>query len=59
MRFEVVEVTDGWVVRSSDGDELARFDDQDAALLDVADRLSKADASEPASLSVRYQPRAV
>lgn len=57
MRFEVVEVTDGWVVRSSDGCELARYADQDTALHDVADRLSKADASEPASLSVRYQAR--
>lgn len=57
MRYEVVEVSDGWVVRSSDGYELGRFADQDTALHDVADRLSKADASESASLSVRYQAR--
>ncbi|MFZ5720670.1 MAG: hypothetical protein ACOY5Y_14530 [Pseudomonadota bacterium] len=57
MRYEVVEVTGGWIVRSGDGCELARFPDQDTALQDVADRLSNADASEPASLSVRYQAR--
>lgn len=57
MRYEVVQVSDGWVVRSSDGCELARYLDQDRALQDVADRLSQADASEPASLSVRYQAR--
>lgn len=57
MRYEVIEVPDGWIVRSSDGRELAQFADQDTALQDVADRLSKADASEPASLSVRYQAR--
>ena len=56
MRYEVVEDTGEWIVRSN-GRELARFGDQDAALHDVALRLRDADASEPASISVRYQAR--
>ena len=36
MRFEVVQEEDAWIVRS-EGLELARFDDQDTALIDVAD----------------------
>ncbi|HZZ35880.1 MAG TPA: hypothetical protein VFE03_09155 [Caulobacteraceae bacterium] len=56
MRYEVVEDTGEWIVRS-DGCELARYRDQDTALNDVAQRLRDADASEPASLSVRYQSR--
>ncbi|HEY0650560.1 hypothetical protein [Phenylobacterium sp.] len=57
MRYEVVEDTGEWIVRS-DGCELARYPDQDAALHDVADRLRDADGSTPASLSVRYQSKA-
>ncbi|MBL8770591.1 MAG: hypothetical protein JNK30_04350 [Phenylobacterium sp.] len=57
MRFEVVEVPDGWVVRS-EGRDLARYADQDAALADVAERLSRAEAGEPAGLSVRFQRKA-
>jgi hypothetical protein len=57
MRYEVVEETGEWIVRS-EGFELARFTDQDAALQDVATRLRGADGSTPASLSVRYQPKA-
>lgn len=56
MRYEVVEDTGVWIVRS-DGRELARFADQDTALQDVARRLRDADASAPASISVRYQAR--
>ena len=56
MRYEVVEDTGEWIVRS-DGCELARYPDQDAALHDVADRLRNADSSTPASLSVRYQAK--
>jgi hypothetical protein len=56
MRYEVVEDTGEWIVRS-DGCELARYADQDTALNDVAERLREADASAPASLSVRYQSR--
>lgn len=56
MRYEVVEDTGEWIVRSEAG-ELARFTDQDSALHDVADRLREADGSAPASLSVRYQNR--
>ena len=57
MRYEVVEDLGEWIVRS-DGAELARYADQDSALHDVADRLRDADGSTPASLSVRYQPKA-
>ena len=56
MRYEVVEDTGEWIVRTN-GRELARFGDQDAALHDVALRLRDADSSEPASISVRYQAR--
>jgi len=56
MRFEVVEEQDLWVVRS-EGRELARFNDQDSALNDVAARLREADADAPAKLSVRYLSR--
>jgi hypothetical protein len=56
MRFEVVEEADAWIVRS-EGCELARFGDQEAALSDVADRLRAADSREPAALSVRFQAK--
>lgn len=56
MRYEVIEDSGEWIV-ASDGRELARFNDQDAALHDVADRMRDADASSPASISVRYQAR--
>jgi hypothetical protein len=56
MRFEVVEEADEWVVRS-EGCELARFSNQEAALHDVADRLRNVDAREPAKLSVRFRAR--
>lgn len=57
MRYEVVEDTGEWIVRS-EGSELARFSDQDAALHDVASRMRDADGSTPASLAVRYQAKA-
>ena len=57
MRYEVVEDRGEWIVRS-EGCELGRFANQDAALHDVAGRMRNADASTPASLSVRYQPKA-
>ena len=56
MRFEVVEEADEWIVRS-EGCELARFGDQEAALHDVAERLRHADSTTPAALSVRFQPK--
>ena len=56
MRFEVVEEEGAWIVRS-EGRELARFDTQDTALSDVADRLRQADGASPVSLAVRYQAR--
>ncbi|HEX7947859.1 MAG TPA: hypothetical protein VF495_24550 [Phenylobacterium sp.] len=58
MRYEVIEESDDWVV-ASEGQELARYGDQDTALNDVATRLKEADASSPASLSVRYKTRTV
>lgn len=57
MRYEVVEELGEWVVRN-EGGELARYEDQDRALQDVADRLRDADTAEPASLSVRYSRKA-
>jgi hypothetical protein len=57
MRFEVVEEEGAWIVRS-EGEELARFESQDTALSDVADRLRDADGSQPVSLAVRYQSKA-
>lgn len=57
MRYEVVEDEQGWSVQC-DGLELARFDHQDAALNDVADRLRAVDTSVTSSLSVRYKVRA-
>jgi hypothetical protein len=56
MRYEVIEDTGEWIVRR-EGAELARYEQQDAALSDVAGRLRDADASQAASLSVRYQAR--
>lgn len=56
MQFEVVELEGEWVV-CSEGCELARFQDQAAALNDVAIRLKTANPDGPARLSVRYQAR--
>jgi hypothetical protein len=56
MKFEVVESAGEWIVRR-EGQEVARFAAQDEALNDVAARLRDADASQPASLSMRYQRR--
>lgn len=56
MKFEVVESAGEWIVRR-EGQEVARFAAQDEALNDVAARLREADASQPASLSMRYQRR--
>ncbi|MFN3582489.1 hypothetical protein [Phenylobacterium sp.] len=56
MKFEVVECGGEWIVRR-EGQEVARFGAQDEALNDVAARLREADASQPASLSMRYQRR--
>jgi hypothetical protein len=57
MRFEVVESSGEWIVQS-DGVELARYGEQDAALNDIAERLrGVASAGRSVSLSVRYQSR--
>lgn len=56
MKYEVVETAGEWVV-SHNGVELARFGGQDEALNDVALRLRDADATQSASLSMRYEPR--
>lgn len=56
MRYEVVEEEGEWIVLS-DGRELARFRDQDAALSDVAQRLRAASTDGSARLSVRYARR--
>lgn len=57
MRYEVVENFGEWIVRRG-GEEVARYDDQDKALNDVAERLREVGEGEPASLSVQYQTRA-
>jgi len=57
MKFEVVETGGEWVV-SREGEELARFAEQDQALNDVAGRLRGADADQPTTLSMRYERRA-
>lgn len=57
MRFEVVEDADAWIVRRR-GCELGRYADQKKALNAVADCLRGADASQPASLAMRYRPKA-
>lgn len=56
MKFEVVECAGEWIVRR-EGQEVARFATQDEALNDVAARLRDADATQPASLAMRYQRR--
>lgn len=58
MKFEVVEISGGWIVRR-DGVELARFGEQDQALADIAQRLRDAhDAQASYSLAMRYAARA-
>ncbi|MGZ3376883.1 MAG: hypothetical protein ACXU8S_09815 [Phenylobacterium sp.] len=60
MKFEVVEDDGDWIVRR-DGVEVARFDDQELALADVAERLRGDRHAEPElrySLTMRYQTRA-
>ena len=57
MKFEVVENAGEWIVRR-EGEELARFVEQDLALSHVAERLREADVTDGgASVSVRYQSR--
>jgi hypothetical protein len=58
MRYEVVENYGEWIVRRC-GEEVARFDDQEKALSEVAARLRDAETGETASLSVRYQMRSL
>ncbi|HEX7885432.1 MAG TPA: hypothetical protein VF474_05600 [Phenylobacterium sp.] len=54
MRYEVVQHAGEWIVSRNDH-ELGRFADQERALRDVAERLRKADRSQPASLAVHYE----
>jgi hypothetical protein len=57
MKFEVVEDSGAWAV-CLEGQELARFDDQETALADVATRLRESAETERSySLAVRYQSR--
>ena len=55
MKFEVIESTDEWVVRSH-GEEVARYRTQDEALNDVAERLRAAPAGG-VSVALRYGRR--
>lgn len=57
MKFEVVEDPEAWIV-CGDGEELARFREQDQALADAAGRLRECPPGERAySFAVRYRPR--
>jgi hypothetical protein len=57
MKFEVVEVSGGWIVRR-DGVEVARHAQQDDALADVAERLRREGDDELSySLTMRYSAR--
>ena len=56
MHYEIVDDADGWIVLG-EGQRLARFGDQAAALKDVTQRLGKVDASISSSLSIRYRAR--
>jgi hypothetical protein len=57
MKYEVVEDSGVWIVQR-DGEEVARFAEQDDALADVAERLREKPADSGSySLTMRYQPR--
>ena len=57
MKFEVIESSEGWIVRC-DGVELARFGEQEQALADVAKRLGAANVVETSySVAMRYAAR--
>ena len=57
MKYEVLEESGEWVVQR-DGDEVARFAQQDDALAFIAERLRGHDAESGSySLTMRYQPR--
>lgn len=58
MKLEVVEDRDSWIVRR-DGEELARFRDQDSALADATWRLRQGVAAgeDVHSFAVRYLER--
>lgn len=56
MKYEVLEDGGDWLVLHDDR-EVARFDDQDAALGYIAERLRGESGSGGCSLVVRYQAR--
>lgn len=58
MKFEVVEDPGAWIVRR-DGEEIARFREQDEALADVAQRLGERTGAGERSYSftMRYLER--
>ncbi|HEY8571962.1 hypothetical protein [Phenylobacterium sp.] len=57
MKYEVIEQAGAWIVQH-DGVEVARFPEQDQALVEVSRRLGEAEVGETgASLAVRYQAR--
>ena len=58
MKFEVIEIDGGWIVRR-DGVEVARFEQQVEALADVAERLRESGEEQSSySLAMRFQARA-
>lgn len=58
MKYEIVESAGQWIVRR-EGGEVARFCEQGLALAHVASRLKVEAGDGPASLSMRYERRAV
>lgn len=57
MKYEVIESAGSWIVQHQ-GEEVARFPEQNQALSEVARRLGESDVGDAgASFSVRYQAR--
>ncbi len=57
MKFEIVEDSGSWIVLR-DGEEVARFLEQDHALADIASRLrEEGEVDASFSLAMRYQVR--
>jgi hypothetical protein len=56
MHYEVIELAGEWVVHRH-GREVARFEQQDAALADVRRRFEEGAEGAPASFAMRFEPR--
>jgi len=56
MHYEVIELAGQWVVHRH-GREVARFEQQDAALADVRRRFEEGGEGALASFAMRFEPR--